>query len=127
MQVWSVRRSPKAPTLYLTSAAGRPRKQHPGCAQNGRMLKGNEMRIIARGTLRRFVESRAGHKDQPTLKAALNAWFADVRKADWRSSADVKRLCLGRHRECRPNCVQHQGKRLSTGRVGGLREGIVWI
>jgi mRNA interferase HigB len=91
------------------------------------MLKGNEMRIIARGTLRRFVESRAGHKDQPTLKAALNAWFADVRKADWRSSADVKRLCLGRHRECRPNCVQHQGKQLSTGRVGGLREGIVWI
>ena len=26
------------------------------------------------------------------LKAALDAWFGEVRKADWRSSADVKRL-----------------------------------
>src|SRR5215510_2902041 len=56
------------------------------------MLEGTEMRIIARRTLRRFVESRAGHKDQPALKAALDAWFAEVREADWRSSADVKRL-----------------------------------
>ena len=31
------------------------------------------MRIIARRTLRDFVESRAGHKDQPALKAALDA------------------------------------------------------
>jgi mRNA interferase HigB len=38
------------------------------------------MRIIARSTLRRFVASRAGHKDQPALKAALDAWFDEVRK-----------------------------------------------
>ena len=50
------------------------------------------MRIIARRTLRRFVESRAGHRDQRALKAALDAWFAEARKAEWRSSADVKRL-----------------------------------
>jgi mRNA interferase HigB len=31
------------------------------------------MRIIARLTLREFVESRAGHKDQAALKAALSA------------------------------------------------------
>jgi len=49
------------------------------------------MRIIARRTLRQFVESRAGHKDQPALKA-LDAWFDEVRKASWRSTADVKRL-----------------------------------
>ena len=50
------------------------------------------MRIIARRTLRRFVETRAGHKDQTALKAALDAWFTEVRKATWKSTADVKRL-----------------------------------
>ena len=49
------------------------------------------MRIIARRTLKRFIESRAGHKDQPALKAAVDAWFDEVRKARWTSSADVKR------------------------------------
>ena len=50
------------------------------------------MRIIARRTLREFVDSRAGHKDQTALKAALDAWFDEVRKARWTSTADVKRL-----------------------------------
>ncbi|QGM99932.1 type II toxin-antitoxin system HigB family toxin [Methylocystis parvus] len=50
------------------------------------------MRIIARRTLREFVEKRAGHKDQPALKAALDAWFDEVRKAHWTSAADVKGL-----------------------------------
>jgi mRNA interferase HigB len=50
------------------------------------------MRVIARRTLRRFVESRTGHKDQTALNAALEAWFAEVRKATWKSTADVKRL-----------------------------------
>jgi mRNA interferase HigB len=44
------------------------------------------------GTLREFVESRAGHRDQQALKAALDAWFAEVRKANWSNTADVKRL-----------------------------------
>ena len=50
------------------------------------------MRIIARRTLRQFVDSLAGQKDQPAVKAALDAWFDEVSKADWKSSADVKRL-----------------------------------
>lgn len=50
------------------------------------------MRIIARRTLREFVASRAGHKDRPALKAALDAWFDEVRKARWRNTADAKRL-----------------------------------
>jgi mRNA interferase HigB len=50
------------------------------------------MRIIARRTLREFVASRAGHRDQPALKAALDAWFDEVRRARWRSTADVRRL-----------------------------------
>jgi mRNA interferase HigB len=49
------------------------------------------MRIVARRTLRAFVAARAGHKDQPALKAALDAWFEEARKARWRSMNDVRR------------------------------------
>ncbi len=49
------------------------------------------MRIIARRTLREFVESQRGHKDHAALKAALDAWFDEVRKAQWSTAADVKR------------------------------------
>lgn len=49
------------------------------------------MRIIARRTLRDFVESLAGQKDQPAVKAALDAWFDEVARTRWQSSADVKR------------------------------------
>lgn len=49
------------------------------------------MRIIARRTLREFVDSLAGQKDQPAVKAALDAWFAEVKKAHWASAAAVKR------------------------------------
>jgi mRNA interferase HigB len=54
------------------------------------MLSGVCMRIIARRTLREFVAARAGHKDQSALKAALDAWFDEVRRADWKSSAELK-------------------------------------
>ena len=50
------------------------------------------MRIIARRTLRAFVEGLTGQKDQPAVKAAIDAWFDEVSKASWTSSADVKRL-----------------------------------
>lgn len=49
------------------------------------------MRIIARRTLHKFVASRIGHKDQGALKAALDAWFDEVRRARWSNSADIKR------------------------------------
>ncbi len=49
------------------------------------------MRIIARRTLREFLEARAASKDQRALKAALDAWFDEVRKAKWRNSTEVKR------------------------------------
>ena len=48
------------------------------------------MRIVARRTLRRFVNSLSGHKDQPAVKAALDAWFDEVKKAHWRSTAEVR-------------------------------------
>jgi mRNA interferase HigB len=50
------------------------------------------MRIIARRTLREFVNGLAGRKEQSAVKAALDAWFDEVRKATWTSSADVKKL-----------------------------------
>lgn len=49
------------------------------------------MRIIARRTLRECVEARRGHKDTAALKAALDAWFDEAKKARWSSAADVKR------------------------------------
>jgi mRNA interferase HigB len=49
------------------------------------------MRIIARRTLREFAERRRGYKDHSALKAALDAWFDEVKKAQWSSPADVKR------------------------------------
>jgi len=48
------------------------------------------MRIISRRTVREFVDSPAGHKDQPAVKSALDAWFAEARNAAWKSSADVR-------------------------------------
>lgn len=49
------------------------------------------MRVIARRTLREFVQALAGHKDQRAVKAAVDAWFEEARNARWRSPADVKR------------------------------------
>lgn len=49
------------------------------------------MRIIARRTLREFVASLAGRKDQPAVKAALDAWFYEAKAARWRSTADIRR------------------------------------
>jgi mRNA interferase HigB len=49
------------------------------------------MRIIARRTLREFAERRRGYKDHAALKAALDAWFDEVKKAKWASAADVRR------------------------------------
>ncbi|UVC17051.1 type II toxin-antitoxin system HigB family toxin [Mesorhizobium onobrychidis] len=45
------------------------------------------MRIIARRTLREFVDRLERQSD-----ATLDAWFDEVSKADWKTSADVKRL-----------------------------------
>jgi len=49
------------------------------------------MRVIARKTLTRFVESLRGSKDQKAVKAALDSWFHEVRQAEWRNPAEVLR------------------------------------
>lgn len=48
------------------------------------------MRVIARRTLKSFVEAHAGQKNHLGLKAAVDAWFAEASKASWRNMADVK-------------------------------------
>jgi mRNA interferase HigB len=48
------------------------------------------VRILARNTLVRFVESLAGHQDDRAVKGALDAWFHEVRHAEWKDPADVK-------------------------------------
>jgi mRNA interferase HigB len=47
------------------------------------------VRIIARKTLSQFVERLRGSKDQKAVKSALDAWFHEVRRADWKTPADV--------------------------------------
>src|SRR5215468_5139491 len=49
------------------------------------------VRIIARKTLKRFVESLQGNKDQKAVKSALDAWFHEVQDADWKAPTDVTR------------------------------------
>jgi mRNA interferase HigB len=48
------------------------------------------VRVIARRTLTRFVESLSGQKGRRVVKAALDAWFHEVQRARWRNSAEVK-------------------------------------
>ena len=47
------------------------------------------MRVIARKTLRQFVGNLKGSKDQKAVKSALEAWFHEAIRADWKSPADV--------------------------------------
>lgn len=48
------------------------------------------MRIVARSTLRDFLEARAGTADASALAKALDDWFDVVRKARWASMAELK-------------------------------------
>lgn len=48
------------------------------------------MRVIARGTLNAFVRNRVDRRHQKAVKAHLDAWYADVSRAEWKSSADLK-------------------------------------
>ncbi|MGH9572905.1 MAG: type II toxin-antitoxin system HigB family toxin [Candidatus Acidiferrales bacterium] len=47
------------------------------------------MKVIARRTLRRFIDSLAGSADQRAVKTALESWFHEVRRAEWKTPADV--------------------------------------
>lgn len=54
-----------------------------------RVNEPDKMRIIARSTLKSFVESLKGSRDQKAVKAALDSWFHEAQAADWGSPSDV--------------------------------------
>ena len=86
------------------------------------------MRVIARRTLREFAESRAGHRDQPALKAALDAWFGEVRRANWSSTADVKRLYASASIVASDRVVFNiRGNAYRLVAAVDFEKGIVWI
>jgi mRNA interferase HigB len=49
------------------------------------------VRVIARRTLRTFVESLQGRRDQKAVKAALDSWFHEAQRANWNGPADIRR------------------------------------
>src|SRR5437763_1172520 len=49
------------------------------------------MRVIARSTLSRFVETLSGRPEKAAVEATLTAWFHEVERANWKNAADVKR------------------------------------
>jgi mRNA interferase HigB len=49
------------------------------------------VRVIARKTLGRFVDSLKGSKDQKAVKSALDSWFHEAVHAEWRTPADTVR------------------------------------
>ncbi|MDR3762747.1 MAG: type II toxin-antitoxin system HigB family toxin [Acidobacteriota bacterium] len=48
------------------------------------------MRVIARSTLREFVETLKGTRNHGPVKSALDAWFHEAEAASWKSPAAVK-------------------------------------
>jgi len=86
------------------------------------------MRVIARRTLRDFVESRTGHKDQSALKSALDAWFHEAQKANWRSSAELKSLYATASIESADRVVFNiKGNSYRLIVAVDYEKGIVWI
>jgi len=59
--------------------------------------------------------------------AAVDAWFDEVKKGRWTSTASVKKLYATASVVNASGSCSTSGKRLPTRRRRGLREGIVWI
>jgi mRNA interferase HigB len=64
------------------------------CSRIGHLARLRSVRVIARRTLTRFVESLNGQRGQRAVKAALDAWFHEVQRAGRRNSAEVKHSCV---------------------------------
>jgi mRNA interferase HigB len=48
------------------------------------------VRIFSRSTLIGYVASLEGKRDQRAVKAALDSWFQEAKRAKWKNSSDVK-------------------------------------
>jgi len=60
------------------------------CAHIGHSDTLVSVRVIARSTLREFVETLKGTKNYAPVKSALDAWFHEVEAAHWKNPAEVK-------------------------------------
>lgn len=49
-----------------------------------------QVRVIARSTLKLFVENRVDRKLQHAVKTHFDAWFAEAQRATWKNSAELK-------------------------------------
>jgi mRNA interferase HigB len=49
------------------------------------------VRVIARSTLHLFVRNRVEKRLRDAVKGRLDAWYAEVSRASWNNSADIKR------------------------------------
>jgi len=49
------------------------------------------VRVIARKTLKRFIDSLEGKAAQRAVKTALDAWYQETKRAEWTHSAEVLR------------------------------------
>jgi len=86
------------------------------------------MRVISRSALREYIDSQAGHRDHTSLTNALNAWFAEVQKANWKNSDDIKRgytwaSIISAHRVV----FDILGNRYRLVTAVDFEKGIVWI
>ncbi|HRK70787.1 MAG TPA: type II toxin-antitoxin system HigB family toxin [Micropepsaceae bacterium] len=48
------------------------------------------MRVISLGTLKRFLDGQKGRRDYVALKASVESWYAETKRARWQTSHDVK-------------------------------------
>jgi mRNA interferase HigB len=86
------------------------------------------VRVIARRTLRRFIDSLSRHRDKAAVKTALDAWFHEVRKARWTSTADLKRRYVTASVVTSERIVWNiKGNSYRLVAAVDFRKGIVWI
>jgi mRNA interferase HigB len=65
-------------------------RQFLACAHNGHNDTLVRVRVIARSTLREFVETLKGTRNYAPVKSSLDAWFHEVEAASWKNPAEVK-------------------------------------
>jgi mRNA interferase HigB len=49
------------------------------------------VRVMARGTLNLFVRNRVEKSAQTVVKGQLDVWFAELTRATWKNSAELKK------------------------------------
>ncbi|HZO82328.1 MAG TPA: type II toxin-antitoxin system HigB family toxin [Candidatus Binataceae bacterium] len=80
----------RSAAVDLSDGNGRREMVRWACSRIGNDARVLSVRVIARRTLTRFVESLKEQKGQRAVKAALDAWFHEVERARWRNSVEVK-------------------------------------